>query len=282
VRGSFYSYGFRPFPQLPADYIGLLQSPGDGVFYRSLTCSTERSTDPTYGYCLPHNLPLLYGVSAFDGYDPLLRSKPPFQKAIMKLFDHPDEGLRAYGIRWCLIHWMLARGQRISESSSNVGECHVTFAFVMQRAHFGKTYDLPSMKDIVQIREVDNVSPLCFREDAPTAPVPVQLDCRGIHADLGGAASAGSVVVNFFKYPDLHAYADGTQIPVAADEWGRMVVDVPAGVQRLDVLYESPWRNALLSSLIPAAMGFLVLGGLMLADKRARLPQTPPANLSAA
>jgi hypothetical protein len=210
---------------------------------------------------------ILCELPTFDGYDPLLRNKKPFQQAMSTVLRDPAKALRAYGVRWCLMHRALVQ---LSNSSLLTLERTSSFAFVNDYRRFMKSRALPSLAGIVDVLELDGAAPLCFRMDAPATPLPIQLDCHGIHADLGGTASTSLVVVNFLKYPDLHAYADRTPVPIGSDEWGRMLVRAPAGTHQLDVLYESPWGVAILLALVPLAIGLLMLRGLMVLDKRVR------------
>jgi hypothetical protein len=207
---------------------------------------------------------MLCELPAFYGYDPLLRSKKPFQQTMITVLRDPAKALRAYGVRWCLMHRSLVQ---LSNSSLLILESTSAFPFLQDFRRLMKSRAVPSLQGIVDVLELDGVAPLCFRMESPGTPVPMQLDCHGLHADLGGTASTSPVVVNFLKYPDLHAYADRTPVPIGSDEWGRMLVRTPAGTHRLDVLYESPWDVAILLALVPFAIGLLMLRGLMVLDK---------------
>jgi hypothetical protein len=66
--------------------------------------------------------------------------------------------------------------------------------------------------------------------------------------------------VNVLWWPRLTATAAEQTLKLAADEWGRVVVDVPAGASTLAVRYRPDWlRGAGLASL---AAAFGLVGGL--------------------
>ena len=67
-----YTYGFRPYPQLPAELAKVVDPDEDGRQQRIMTIGAMRSTDPSYPLAMPHNLPCEYELQAFYGYDLLV------------------------------------------------------------------------------------------------------------------------------------------------------------------------------------------------------------------
>jgi hypothetical protein len=57
----------------------------------------------------------------------------------------------------------------------------------------------------------------------------------------------------------MKAYADGVSVPVHQDKWYRMVVDVPSGVSRLQVLYQPPWMRGILAGGLLVVLGIAVM-----------------------
>ncbi len=62
------------------------------------------------------------------------------------------------------------------------------------------------------------------------------------------------MVVNILYRPRIFAWVDGRPATVAADEWGRAVVEVPAGTARLEFRYCPAWESTL-----PQALGLAAL-----------------------
>ncbi len=267
ARAAFYAYGFAPYPKLPTEFEKLLRSPAPETPYRNLFCAPQRSTDPTYAFSMPQQLPTAYELPAFDGYDPVVNVKPPFMNAIGRLLDgNPAEAMRAYGVRWLLVHKMIARMPVVSGTSSSSLEVMAIFMSLLKTVPFVQIHEVTGMEEILSVAEVGNVDPLCFRTDARSVPLPIRLDGRGIHADLGSSPGPGRVVVNFLFYPDLHAYADGVRVAAEVDEWGRMLVAVPGGTQRLDVLYQPTWLVGFLLAIVPLLLGLTIAVGLKVCD----------------
>ena len=103
-RGAFYRYGFRPYPQLPDELAAILREPSEDTPYRSVYCAPQRSTvDPAYPFYLPHALPTVYRLPGLLGYNPLFRYKAPYVHAYESIMADVASGLRAYGVRWCLV-----------------------------------------------------------------------------------------------------------------------------------------------------------------------------------
>lgn len=252
-RSAFYNFGFRPFPDLPADLTQLLREPDGETCYRNIYCAPERSIDPTYVYSLAHAWPTLYEVPAILGYDPLVGQSRRSRRVMQRLKDDCEATLRAYGVRWVLIHRTVWQGNPLSPGASRRWETEVRFD--PNAVQFAAVHQPASLQGVVKVGEIRSPDPLCFVQGAPERPIPLHLDGRGITANLGRPASGQTLIVNFFADPVLYAYLDGKPAAVRSDPWERIVLDVPPGAEKLELLYQPSWRRGLL-----VGAGLLLLG----------------------
>jgi len=101
---AFYTYGFRPYPQLPAELAKVEDPDEDGRQQRIMTIGAMRSTDPSYPLAMPHNLPCEYEVQAFYGYDLLVQRFGRYNACLERVLTQLQATLAAYGVRWLLVH----------------------------------------------------------------------------------------------------------------------------------------------------------------------------------
>jgi hypothetical protein len=276
ARTAFYTYGFRPFPALPGPLAALLESPSPATVARSVSCAPQRSVDPTYAFCLPHNLPTFYQLPALSGYDTICLLKPPYRHVMERIHIDMFSALRAYGVRWCLIH-RTCRQNTLSAGLSRDLERTVLFE-PPERALRGVRYhDLQGLDDVLQVAEIEGAAPLCFRLGRPQRALPIRLDGRGIHVELDPTTADDPVVVNFLHYPELHAFVDGQFTPITVDAWGRMQIPVAAGNRSLEVRYCPPWSQGLLLGAAMVLGGVLIMLWLESAMRAQRLTCPKPA-----
>lgn len=267
ARASFYSYGFRPYPSLPADLLQLLRSPEGKTSYRSIFCAAQRSADPSYPFCLPQSLSTVYELPAMTGYDPLLSRKAVFVQARSRLETKLEAALRAYGVRWVLLHRSVWMGRPYSQRTSP--RLEIDIPFDPKTVHFAKVHEPKSLAGAVLVGETHAPDPLCFIAGAPSKEFPVRFGAYGIDVELDRPAEPRTVVVNFLRYRAMRAYVDGTPTPIRLDDWRRMVIDVPSGARKLEIRYQPPWKRGV------AAGCLLVALGLALVPLAARLELRP-------
>ncbi len=107
ARPAFYSYGFKPYPALPPEMAQLLEAGGQSGEIpagRILPIAPARSIAPDFPFSLNLSLPLIYGVASFDGYDPITEARPPIRFARALVAKYPAAALKAYGVRWIIVH----------------------------------------------------------------------------------------------------------------------------------------------------------------------------------
>jgi hypothetical protein len=240
-RASFYTFGYRPYPDLPPAMDALLRPPGPGG--RIASWAPQDSPAADFGLSLAGRLPAVYGIPAFHGYDPIVEYCGPFSAAADRFRADPPAAARAYGIRWVLEHRTIDRPEFSPNPGVHAVESVVPFgeslATLVSRSK--ATLELPELT----VWETGSPDPLAFPSGHPDTSLPLSLDGGGIHLSTAAPLPPGPLVVNFLWYPRTRAMSGGTELPVRPDEWGRIVVDVPAGVSAVDVGYHAPWSEGL-------------------------------------
>jgi hypothetical protein len=257
---AFYSYGFRPFPELPPRLAALLAPDERGVCHRIMPFAVVRSTDPTYPFSLPHNLPVEYGVPAFYGYDPLVQRFGRYMACIDRVIADPRPALAAYGVRWVVVH-RTAWGGWQPQTRSFFEKMILLLPTLQQLQQAGlPEVDLGDEREVVRVVEIPEASPLAFDVAAPTEPLSLRTSPAGLDIDLPADGPRRRVVANFLRYPRMVALADGRPAEVGEDEWQRIVVDVPAGTRSLAIRYRADRTTGLVVAAVLAACGLAALG----------------------
>jgi hypothetical protein len=265
ATASFYSYGFRPYPMLPAA-MGPVRSDAATGKARLLASYYDRSTDRDYGLALGHELPSVYGLPAFHGYNPLLDSHELYRSVLVALRKSPRESARAYGIGWFVI-----------STDRPPILCGNPFAHGMElyskfrpicRSLAG---DLTPVADTgaVRLARLPDVAPLAFNGRRPDCPLAIRYRGDGLDVDVSSSRRGDLITVNFLCYPDIRLYADGKPIACRPDHWLRITTVLPDAAKVLAVRYESPWGTGVLISLGP-------LGAAVVVARLAREPGRPP------
>jgi hypothetical protein len=257
---SFYDYGFRPYPELPDEIASLVRRDAAQTTGRIASWAPLRSTEPSYALALPHNLPSIYALPAFGGYNPLVQWKTPFLFVRDRLHNDPTGAARAYGVRWFLKHRTADEPVFSPNPCARILERQVRYDAEFRQIKFSRVHHWPGLPDVA-VMELDEVDPLCFVADASKRALPFRCDGAGIDVNLGRPSSASAVVVNFLWYPDITATVDGRVVPCRRDAWYRITVDVPAGAKGLAIRYQPAWRTGILRGLGLAGLS-LVLAAL--------------------
>jgi hypothetical protein len=251
ARPSFYSYGFKPFPTIASTIAKRIEALPTA---RIVSWTPKRSTSPAFAATLPLNLPMLYGIPAFSGYDPLLEWGASFREAERRLSDQPIEALRAYGVRWHLLSALLHKPILSNNVGVNGEEKSVRDKEVLKIIE--PSLHITAHTDAMRLGELDGVSPMAFPQQQANLPLPITAGGDGVRVDLLQWPAGGNVVVNFLWHPQMQATTDDKPTIVSHDDWQRMVIDVPAGAKSLHIRYAAGWTKGLLLG------GVLVLIGL--------------------
>ena len=166
ARPSFYTYGFQPYPPLPPEMSRLFEAGVEIPAGRILPISPPRSILPDYPLSLALSLPATYGVASVDGYDPLTQSRPPIRNAMALIYEDPAGALKAYGVRWLVVH-QTARTPVFSPNPLLKGlEGNVRSAFLLSQLdalHAEKVIDRPE----VEVWALPEADPMAFPSQQP-------------------------------------------------------------------------------------------------------------------
>jgi len=250
---AFYTYGFRPYPQLP-DELAKVVDPGEGGRQqRIMTFAAMRSTDPSYPLALPHNLPCEYEVPAFFGYDPLVQRFGRYKACLNRVLAQPQEALAAYGVRWLLVHRTAWGGWQ----PQTPNRFERFFGFVELLKTLGSNPQLPlgELTEYVKVIEIADAAPLAFDTARPTESLPLRMTVAGLDIELVPEPAPRKIVANFLRYPDIVATADGSRVEVSEDEWQRIVVAPPANAKDIRIRYAPPRATGIALAAVLTLVG---------------------------
>ncbi|MDX1947671.1 MAG: hypothetical protein SFU86_19895 [Pirellulaceae bacterium] len=255
-KGAFFTYLFAPYPTLPRELVQRIVENDGQPIQRVASISPFRCVSPTYGLALPHNLPTIYGVVSTLGYDPVTERSQTWRNALEAMSENPAEGARAFGIRWCLIHRASIEPQL---SPNRVGHSLETLIELATLAKFVKldtAVELAEAPDII-LAELPGAAPLAFASNRPDSALPLELHCHGIDVDTCSVSQASEVTVGFLWYPQMRAYADGKPVACQHDSWNRLLVAIPAGCRKLQLICEVRWWPPILQAgaMLLASLG---------------------------
>ena len=255
---AFYTYGFRPYPQLPTELAKVVGPDEGGRQQRIMSFAAMRSTDPSYPLAMPHNLPCAYELPAFFGYDPLVQRFGRYTACLERVLVKPQAAFAAYGVRWLVIH-RTAWGGWKPETPNRFEQ---VFPFVeLLHTPLGGNPQQPmgELVDYVKVIEIPDAAPLAFDAARPTEALPLRMSVAGLDVDLGSEAEPRKIVANFLRYPDIVATADGKPAAVTEDGWQRIVVDVPADAKQIRIRYSPPRAPGIVMGVLLAAAGAVAM-----------------------
>ena len=251
---AFYTYGFRPYPQLPAELAKVVNPDEGGRQQRIMSFAAMRSTDPSYPLAMPHNLPCEYEVPAFFGYDPLVQRFGRYTACLERVLAQPRAAFAAYGVRWLLVHRTAWGGWK--PETPNRFERAFPFVELLNTPLGGNPQrPLGELTDYVKVIEIPDAAPLAFDTADPAEALPLRMSVAGLDIDLQSAAAPRTIVANFLWYPHIAATADGKPAVVTEDEWHRIVVAAPSDTKQIRVRYAPPRRAGTVMALLVALFG---------------------------
>lgn len=276
ARPAFYSYGFKPYPPLPTEMNRMLPQGEEIPQGRILPIAPPRSMAPDYPFSLSLSLPLVYGILSFDGYDPLTESRPPMRAAWTLLARDPAAALKAYGVRWIIVH----RTARVPIYSGNpvlrgMESTPRSGALLNQLLALGaeRVLNRPEL-EVWTLKDSD---PMAFPAGHPERALPVSFLGTGIAVNLAALPEGGIVVANFLWYPNVRAMADGREVRCGSDRWGRTAAQAPPGTRHLEIHFGARWNRGLVNAGLVLLLSLLV--ATWLAHGKGRRPK-PGAALS--
>jgi len=269
ARPSFYSYGFKPYPPLPDEMSQLFEAGGEIPAGRILPIAPPRSILPDYPLSLALSLPAAYGVASVEGYDPITQTRPAIRHAWALIDDLPKEALRAYGIRWFLIHRTATRPVTSPNPALHRLETFLHAAVFLEslsKLDAKKVLESPEW----QVWALPQADPMAFPLATPGQALPLSLNGSGVTVDTSALTAGGVVVVNFLWYPNVRASAEGAELPSGRDPWGRILVQVPPGTRSVRVRLGAAWTRGLVNAGLVLALSLLL--AMLLARRQRDVP----------
>jgi hypothetical protein len=206
-----------------------------------------------------HNWATCQRLIAVTGYDPLVQASKPNVVAYKRFSKAPLQAAREYGVRWFAVHStcfapVFSDNPKMHQMEIIEGvDFDVLEAVLTGTVKRGKG-------DVLDVWEMANPRPLAFSEAAPDRSLPLVLNAAGAVVNATPSPEGGRIVLNFLWRKDWQGAANGVPVPVSADEWGRLVADVPPGTTSVAFRYAPPWERGFL-----AAAGLFLTGGLTFA-----------------
>ncbi len=266
-RNSLWSYGDRPYPELPREIADRVLPSHDPQAGRVWWYGPFRSGLPGFANMLPLSLPSAYGAYGFGGYDPVIEVRPETRAFQEKFAASPAEAGRAYGMRWVLVanpeyykqeweYWWTVRKSNWCCGFSDS-------AWPNYQAKFLPAAELRVRREEVSLYELPDADPMAFDRANPKTPLPLEFHGWGAEVEVPGKGPR-TIVVNIVVRPWLQAASGSQRLESSADEWGRMEIQVPDGVTHIEVSTDLHWRRG-----IVAAMGLAAatLAGMVLMGK---------------
>lgn len=248
---SFYTYGIRPYPQLPSAVLARLQ-PGDKREYpKILAIGPPRSTEPDYFNSLQHQWPSVYGVFSAGGYDPLVSKDRLYMSIAHELYFDPAVALREYGVQYVVVYderYAAGRLCALNPRMYWLGWLRRAAAPVYESA---KTtlWKLPDPR------------PMAWADASPMEPLPVAFDGAGADLNTASLPAGGWITLNMIRRPEISARTGNKRLPVTGDAWNRIRVQVPPGTAQVRVNFAPPWgigfAVAGLLGLLAAVLGWV-------------------------
>jgi hypothetical protein len=241
ARTAFYTYGFKPYPPLPDAVARSVERTG---LARYLSWTQSRSISPLFPTTIPKNLSMEYGLPALIAYDPVLEWRPAFYEVVRKLETQPIAATEAYGIKWHLVSPLLNHMVYSSNPTEWQFESVVDFRDTL--IAIAPKLKLVDQSPGVRVFEMPGVSPMAFWSGDLHA-LPLAIGCGGLSADLSRSPQKTSkwLTFNFLWWPQMIAFCDQKPAQCMADSWGRTVVEVPPGAQRIRVVYDAGWGRGI-------------------------------------
>lgn len=252
TRGAFNDFGDVPYPPLSPDVAALVKS-GPPTTAGRVMVATLLGRERGFVDTLSRDFASYYRVSHVLGYDRFVVATAENLRLHRRWRARYVEGARALGVRWLVLHRSALAWQRWSDPFVWSGDADPFEA--------GLVNDV-SPYGVVRLRrehfivwELPDPDPLAFVA-ADRRALPVSLSQSRVAVDVRSVRDA-TTIVNFLSRRGTAMYLDGKPVPHQEDEWGRIVVRVPAGARELQMRYAPPWGTAAVASLAALIAGIV-------------------------
>ena len=213
-------------------------------------------------WALSFSLPSHYGLFSVDGYDPLIWASPENRRAIRCLIADPVAAARAYGVRWCLQRKSYRPPSVLRDLADADDMTTSKLDSPLLIEHIQRAGTLKAELPQVRVWELSTPDSLAFPAGHPDRSLPIRFRGDGGTVDVSTLGGGARVVVNVLMRPRIFTWVDGRPATAASDEWGRVVVDVPAGSTTLELRYCPAWESSLLLAVGLASLGLALAWAL--------------------
>lgn len=241
-KTSFYTFGNRPYPALPQEVFRLLSSENNLYPQRIYVNAPSRSPDKDYVFSLAHNIPTVYKIPSLWGYE--------------HFTIHPNydvKSLYEYGVKYVL--------------SINATTDFPTSWMPLPDRKILKQKEVLRFNNVI-IYELFDTVPLSFLRDNPSRGLPILFTARGAIVDVSSLSVPRDIVVNLFYRQGIVALADGKQLKVSADDWGRILVQDCPAVKKIEIRYVPPWDKGFIFAAIMLFFSLVLSATLILKERR--------------
>jgi hypothetical protein len=229
---AFCKFGFSPFPEADRNIMSRLLPKDDRYYPKVLPVGGPnliafapygfRSNDPHFIDSLMNQWPTLEGVYSADGYDQLVSESPTVRQMVRNFSLRPAQSSFEYGI-----NYLLQYGRPIDGSRRVYREV--------------PGMSLVYRSETVYLSELAAARPMSFPEAAPEVALPVKFDGGGATITTAEVPQGGWIVLNMLWRDEFQCRVNGLKLPVSADAWGRIKVQVPPGVSQVRLAFRPPW-----------------------------------------
>ncbi len=262
ARNSFYTFGCPPYPAMPAALDETLDNcRGPAATERILSLFPPLSPELWYPYGLSKSLSSAYEMCVAGGSDPILERQRVYREAMRSIRAHPERALPAYGVRW-----LLKPSEPLAGTAPGISrqlEVATAVPAISANLQLERHATIPVTHGSVIVERLSRIDPLCFSLDEPGIALPIRIHGDGIAVSLPSHPTDQRLLVNFLHYPRMQAEVDGQSVTLQADEWGRMVVAVPAESRHLRLTYRPNWRRGFQGGAAVFGIGVATLLGIM-------------------
>jgi hypothetical protein len=260
IQGSWYDYGVRPYPKLPAEMSKLVSGSENNPPARVLTSLISMRRNPSAAFfdSLAVNFATKAEAYAAGGYDVFIENSPEYLQVLDRFSQSPLEAAKAYGIRWIIQSSVLDRPELAVNRTLDQMEMPSLSErrVLLKNAESGvPAFTSPD----VTVYELKGASPYAF---TTSQTLPVSFDASGANINISKVPPGTTVITNVLWRHWLKATLSGSPIPTKPDDWGRVAVTLPAAAQNLRITYSPPWNKTCLVGL--ACLILALLSGLLL------------------
>ena len=226
-----------------------------------ISTTSERCSAPDFPLSLNLSLPMVYDIASVAGYDPLTETRPPIRFARALLAKYPAAALKAYGVRWVIVH-RTARAPGFSGNRFLRGMEGVPLSGFLLSQLEALGAERVLNRPEVELWALKNSDSMAFPAEDPRHALPITLRGTGVDVNVGSLPKGGMIVVNYLWYPNARALTGGRDVRCGSDRWGRVTVEVPPGSHKVEVVLGARWGRGLANAGLVLVLSLLLAAWL--------------------